>query len=218
MESSDVSRAPQALNPPYIIGIAGPAGAGKTSLARSLAQALGDASVIHIDAYQRVTQQPLGQVAEWMARGGDFDEFPIPVLPDHLRKLKQGESVHDPVSLQQIAARKYIVFETHFGRAHSATGQFIDYLVWIDTPLDVALARNIRDLIRPVLDDPRAVVDRNRLAWLDDYVAGYLQHVRALVQMQQARVGSDADLVVDGSLEAQALLEHVRDHVLARLP
>jgi energy-coupling factor transporter ATP-binding protein EcfA2 len=199
-----------------VVGIAGPAGAGKSTLARALADALGDALVLHIDDYQRVTEQPLRQIAQWVERGADFDEFPIPLLPEHLARLKRGERVLDPVSLREIVPRRWLLFETHFGRAHRATGEHIDLLAWIETPLDIALARNVRDLLRPLVDDPRVVPDRGRFAWIDNYLASYLASVRPLLQLQVQRVAGDADIVVDGSAELPRQVEQLKREILAR--
>jgi uridine kinase len=199
-----------------VVGIAGAAGAGKSTLARALADALGDAVIVHVDDYQRVTEQPLRHIAQWMERGADFDEFPIPLLPDHLERLKRGERVLDPVSLREIAPRRYILFETHFGRAHRATGQYIDVLAWIDTPPDVAVARNLRDLLRPLVSDPRVAPERSRFASLDAYLVSYLGSVRPLLRMQAERVGGAADVVVDGSAELPRQVEQLRREILAR--
>jgi uridine kinase len=202
----------------YVIGVAGVAGAGKTSLTRALVEAIDDSAAIHIDDYQRITHQPLGKIALWMQRGADFNEFPIPLLPEHLAKLKRGESVIDPLSMRQIAARKYIVFETHFGRAHQASGGLIDFLVWLDTPPDVALARNLRDLIGPLLRDPRTEPGRGQLAWIDSYLGSYLAEVRRMALVQKERVAAGADLIVDGSQELGSIVATTRTAILARLP
>jgi energy-coupling factor transporter ATP-binding protein EcfA2 len=202
--------------PVHVVGIAGPAGAGKSTVARALARALGDAEVLHIDDYQRVTEQPVSRIAEWRSRGADFDEFDIPLLPDHLARLKRREAVTTPLSLRELRPSRFIVFETHFGRAHRASGQHVDLLAWLDTPRDVALARNLRDLVAPVLADPRAAAGRDRFAWLDSYLAAYLRDLRPLLDLQQSHVRAGADLVLDPGEDADSAAARIRQVVLER--
>ncbi|HSW27011.1 MAG TPA: hypothetical protein VLJ62_29920, partial [Burkholderiaceae bacterium] len=134
----------------------------------------------------------------------------------HLRELRQGRGVTDPLSLRTIPARRYIVFETHFGRAHQSTGQHIDLLVWIDTPPDVALARNLKDLLKPMLQGGRVDISHARIAAVDAYLDNYLAHVRRLVAMQRVRVGAAADIVVDGAQDAAQLALQVHARLTER--
>jgi uridine kinase len=202
----------------YVVGVAGAAGAGKTSLVQALASAMPDASPIHIDNYQQITREPLHRLMEWMARGADVNEFAIPHLPEHLERLKRGVAVADPVSGLTLAPRKYVLLETHFGRAHRATGRYIDLLVWVDTPLDVALARNVVDFLQPVREADTLDAARERADWMHMYLRNYLAHTRLLVQAQKETVGADADLVVDGTAPIEEIAARVRRAILERLP
>ena len=116
-----------------------------------------------------------------------------------------------------IAPRKYVIFETHFGRLHRETGRHIDFLVWIETPREIALARNLRDLLRGLFEDPGAQLTRDHVTRLYDYLGDYLDDVRRLTLMQQQRVGKAADLVVDGSAVSASVVEQVRQAILGRL-
>lgn len=179
---------------------------------------MGNAAAIHVDNYQQITREPIRKIVQWMERGADFDEFSIPLLPDHLEKLRRGEPVADPVTLLEIPPCKYIIFETHFGRAHQATGRHIDFLIWIDTPLDIALARNIKDFIVPLLQERGTEPRRDRIAWIYDYLENYLADVRRLMLMQKEKVSVDADVIVDGSDDLDRIVRQLRREILARLP
>ena len=202
----------------YVVGIAGAAGAGKTSLVNGLAARMPDAAAIHIDSYQQITRQPIRKIVQWMERGADFDEFTIPLLPDHLAELKQGRRVVDPVGLHEIAPRKYILFETHFGRAHRPTGNQVDLLLWIDTPYDVALARNVMNLVRPALQKGHAEPPEDRIRWIYNYLETYLADVRKLLLLQQEKVRAGADVILDGSGDRESLVRLAREEILKRLP
>lgn len=198
-----------------VIGIAGPPGSGKTSVTRALAQALGDAAVLHMDSYERMTGHTMEELAAWTARGADYDEMPVPQLDEHLAALKAGRPVLEPASGATIQPGRFIVFETQFGRAHAATGRHIDLLVWLDMPADVALARRIRQLLADALA-ARPTELRPRMEWLQGYVENYLALVQRLVALQRERVMPGADLVVQGSGDPLQAATKLRAEIVGR--
>ena len=202
----------------YVVAVCGAIGSGKTSIVRGLVAQLGDAAAIHMDSYERMTSAPVRDVMQWAEHGADFDTLSVPLLADHLQRLRRGETVVEPAGLTPIVPRKYIVFETQFGRAHKATGAQIDLLIWVDTPLDIALARKLKLFTGEALRDGRAGAGRERLAWLDAYLESYLQLVRRLMLVQAARVRPQADLVLDGGAELDASVRQAQREILLRLP
>ena len=202
----------------YVVAVCGPIGSGKSSIVRGLVARLGDAVAIHMDSYERMTRAPVDQVMRWAERGADFEALEVPLLAEHLEKLKRGETVVEPAGRTPIAPRKYVVFETQFGRAHEATGAQIDLLIWIDVPLDVALARKLKLFAGEALRDARAGAALERLAWLDAYLGNYLRLVGPLMQVQAARVRPQADMLVDGSGELDASVRAAAGEILVRLP
>ena len=188
-----------------VIGITGPPGAGKSSVVDALAHRLGDVAVLPMDHYQRMTELPIDDVARWMARGADPDELPVPLLAEHLALLRQGRPVIDPATRRKIAPARVILFETHFGRAHKATGGLVDLLVWIDTPPDLALARNLRRFLAPLRGQVPAAQVAAEIGWIDAYLANYQAVVADLMRMQAGRVRAGADMVVDGRAMPDAI-------------
>jgi len=199
----------------YVVAVAGPTGSGKSALVQRLVAQLGDACALYMDDYERMTREPMDQVRRWAERGADFDELDVPLLGEHLRRLKSGEPVVEPSRQTRILPGRCILFETQFGRAHIATAALIDLLIWIDVPLEVALARKLKAFAAQALLEEHAA--RERLAWLDGYLANYLALVRRLLLIQAQRVRPQADLVLDGSGALEPMVASAREHILERL-
>lgn len=202
---------------PIVIAVAGPVGGGKSTLVRGLAARLVDAAVIHFDDYEQVTAQPIETIRQWLKDGADLDEIVIPGLPEDLDALKQGRTITASPACAAITPRKFILFETQFGRQHAATGKHIDFLIWIDTPLDLALARKLRQFAAdtPPCDAGQA---RDFVAWMQAYLDNYLGVVGELLRIQRDTVGARADLRVDGKTAADALAQQVAREILQRYP
>jgi uridine kinase len=196
---------------PRIIGIAGPPGSGKSTLAAALAARLGDAAVIDMDHYQRMTDWPIERVADWLARGADHDELPVPLLAEHLALLRRGQAVTNPATGATIEPRAHLLLETHFGRAHGATAVHIDKLVWLDTPADLALARNLRGFLAPLRRSSANPAEwAEELGWIDGYLANYIEVVSRLVRLQAERVRPGADLCVDGGRPVMQIADDLK--------
>lgn len=202
----------------YVIAIAGPVGSGKSSLARALVNQLQDASMVTFDHYEDITQKKPHELVQWMQDGADIDQFTFPGLVRDLEKLKQGETVVDPVTDEIVEPRKYIVFEMPFGKAHAAIAPFINRLLWIDLPLDTALARKLRE--HNAMFSARFPADRHHecLVWLQGYLDSYLNFVHDILLIQHEKVRPGADLLLDGSKDQESMSKKATQYILAELP
>ena len=202
----------------YVVAVAGPPGAGKTSLVGATAKILTDATMISFDSYETATERPMRDIVEWTRNGSSYDDFVLPELSRGLEKLKNGEAVADPLTGLEIRPRKYILFETPLGKAHADTARHIDLLVWIDVPLDVALARKIGDFNRLFLARPGGGDAAGYVSWLAKYVENYLVGVRDTLQVQRERVAAGADIVVDGLAPLDAMAAQTAREITRKLP
>jgi uridine kinase len=199
-----------------VIAVAAPVGGGKTSLASAIASALGDASIISYDHYERSTIKSPDEMRRWMLNGASFDELSAPGLADDLIRMKRGEAVIDPGTRASIPPGKWIIFEMPLGREYSATASLIDLLIWIDTPLDLALARKIKEFIAlfPSASGERDI--RAFLSWLGSYIDNYLDIVGKMLKLQKERVPVRADVILDGQVDVDALVRQALEKIHAR--
>ncbi len=201
-----------------VIAVSGYPGSGKTSLVRGLAKRLPGAAPVFMDNYERMTRRPIEDVARWLQAGADIDAFDFPGLGDDLAALKQGVAINDRRDNSRVAAGKYVVFETQFGRAHAETGRHIDLQVWIDVPFDIALARNLKAFVAGFARESDAGRLADQMRWLDGYLGNYLGTVRALLEMQLERVGRKADILLDGRSDLDGMIEAADAEIRRRLP
>ena len=194
-----------------IIAVSGPVGGGKTSFVKALAGRLYSAPVIHYDHYETETLKSPEYLKKWIKDGADFNEFTAPGLSEDLRKLKTGESITDVSTGKKIGPQKYILFEMPLGKEHKETANLIDILIWIDIPLDSALARKMREFTEIFLG--RKGDYRESILWLKHYLENYLDVIRDVLVVQKERVSVNADIVVDGMGNFESMVEYAAGEI-----
>lgn len=156
-----------------IISVSGPPGAGKSTLVRGLAAAMGGV-VVEYDDFEQITRWPPDKVIAWLDAGAPLEAAIAPGLYDAL-----------------MAQSGLVLLATPFGRACPETGGLIAASVWLECPDDVALARKLSALA--------ACNQENRgfaalmLGWLQAYEA----FTRRALAVQRARVKPTADFELD---------------------
>ena len=188
-----------------IIAVSAIAGGGKSTVVRKLVDLLEDAVPIHFDDYTTPETYP-SDFNAWAESGYDFNEINSPQLAQHLQALQMGKSVTSPANGMTIAPAKYILLEGPLGRANQETGQYIDFLVFIDTPLEVGLARMI---LRASAMSEVAQMTRDELIGQIDSITelaeSYLMWTRNAYAAQLEQVKPGSDLIVDGTQSVEEI-------------
>jgi len=195
----------------YVVTVSGPAGAGKTTLINNVATQLRDASVLHFDSYRSVARwwpnylalgmTPEQAARQWLADGADPDEYvSIPRMVEDLRVLNSGMAISTPedwpVGTQHVKPARYILVEDPWSRLRSELAPFVDFAVYVDTPLDYALCRRL-------LRDHASGLDAMAV------VAKYIEVRERDYYEQNLRLRDHADYVANGMLPPDQMADHV---------
>jgi uridine kinase len=186
--------------PGFVIGISSVSGGGKTAVTKKLTELLQDAVMLCFDDYDETTVHP-EDLHTWFTAGADYNVWKTPGLTSDLLSLATGNYVTSPLDGSNIQTAKYIVFDAPLGRAHSDTGKFIDFMVFIDTPLDIAMARRIMRDINTQTEKGA----ENAVKYLNAHLSSYLNGGQLLFLELEKQIKSNCDIVLDGRLTVDEL-------------
>lgn len=139
---------------PYVVGIAGATGSGKTTVAQRLAAAVeGSVATLQHDSYYR--DRP--ELSYEQRCGLNFDHpesLETELLIDHVRSLKEGEAVGTPVydfkthrrleETEPVDPAPVIIVEGILVLASLPLRKLFDLRVFVDTDADIRVFRRIR--------------------------------------------------------------------------
>jgi len=186
------------MKKPYVIAINAVSGGGKTALAKLLASSLPKASLFCFDDLDASNLHP-ADFYEWTKRGSDLLEFDCQGIAEAVGNEIAGGS------------SEFIVLDYPFGRDHPRFQNQIDLSVFIDTPLDIALARRV---LRDHLEIPDISAEE-RLKGLKGEMSHYIDKARH-VYLGACRRKDTCDLVLDGWTSLEKLRDKIVAHIMAK--
>lgn len=167
------------MNRPFMIGIAGGSGSGKTTVVREIIRAIGDKDVLvlmHDSYYRDRSDLPLEE-----RRRANYDHpeaLETSLMVEHLTRLQQWQPVDLPLydfatytrrpESLHVQPRQVIIIEGILVLADERLRSFMDIKVFVETDPDVRLIRRLQ----------RDVRERGRT--LDSVIDQYLRTVRPM--------------------------------------
>ncbi|SFF97139.1 Uridine kinase [Halobacillus alkaliphilus] len=172
---------------PMIIAIAAVSGGGKTTIASCVKRKLPNSKTIYFDDYDFDGPK---DITKWIDNGCNPDDWDLSPLIRDINQLITER-------------RDYIIVDFPFAYLHSQTSSLIDFAVFIDTPLDIAMARRIHR-------DFKSGSAEEILLDLDNYLAGGRRGYLTMLDTTKP----NSDLIVDGTLPKFEIAEIITQEVL----
>ena len=193
------------MRKPFIVSVSGISGGGKTTVITELHKRLSGATVLRFDDYGDDVYLERN-INDWSANGYDCDEWHTePIVRDIKRLLKEPYD--------------YIILDYPFGYLNSNVGKHINMAVYIDTPLDVALARRIiRDYTSRSQENDFGLADVEdvSLKALDKELRCYLSQSRPTYARMPEILIPVSDLVVDGMKSANEIVDELISFIVSK--
>lgn len=180
------------IKKPYVIAIAAVSGGGKTATTKLLNEKLCHSKALYFDDYDFEGPE---SICEWVENGADHNVWNLTPLVNDLQFLVS----------EQESPLDFILLDYPFAYSHQEMNTFIDFTIFIDTPLDIALARRImRDFtdvsVAAIQNDVQSYLHRGRFA--------YLEALRT--------TKPSSDLIVDGSVALETIVDKIMEAVKNR--
>ena len=182
---------------PFIFSVNALAGGGKTATTKELQKQLPNAKAIYFDDRNYDSDSGIDDIVEWMNNGTDVNQW-------DLRRLA------DDIDILLKESPDFIILDYPFGHRHNLIGSYLDYSVFIDTPLDINLARRIlRDYDRKTM-----ISSWTNTTNIYEDMEFYIMHGRS-AYLQSLEAGKeDADFIVDGSLSLDKIVNTICNEVI----
>jgi len=192
----------------FIICISAPSGGGKTAVVQRLGQLHPNAVTLYFDEYDDIAEGANVHPASLRQRirdGADYNAWQMPGLIRDLNRLKQGQLIQSPLAGTHISPPPMVFLDAALGRAHAALRPYLDFMVYVDTPLDIAMARRMqRDYFGDNQCDAHAALQQ-----IQAMTAAYLEWARAAYLELDRQVKPQCDLVLDGCLPVDELAQQI---------
>ena len=199
---------------PFLIGVAGPSCAGKTRLARALADALpGLTAILSLDSYYL----PFSHLSLEERERCNFDRpdaLEWPLILDHARRLTAGEPVEEPVYLfheytrahqsRRIDAAPFVILEGLYALYDRQVRDEMQLRVFVNAPDELCFARRRE----------RDVEERGRT--LPSVCRQYTDMVRPMAEQFVLPTRKYADLVIQGDTAMAESLRTLLQRIAVR--
>jgi uridine kinase len=182
---------------PMVISVSAISGGGKTTVISALSSRLANSAVLSFDDYEEDAYLER-DINEWSADGNDYNEWHVQAIAEDIEKLLTTEI-------------EYILLDYPFGRCNDCVGRYIDVGIFIDTPLDMALARRtLRDYANHNSNTLRM---EERLSAIVSELKFYMETSRPTYARMAEVLIPRCDLVIDGLKTPEQIVDEIVEYM-----
>ena len=167
-----------------IIAIAAVSGGGKTTVVNELKKYIPNSKSLHFDDYS--FEGEVEDFYAWVNEGANYNVWNLKPL------------VKDICEIQNSSGYDYLILDYSFAYRNEELSKYIDCAIFINTPLDVAMARR-------VLRDMKEASAEDILQEMETYVkyarVAYIQMLKDIL--------SSSDYVIDGNRELEVNVKEI---------
>ena len=175
---------------PLVIAISSVSGGGKTAVVSHIKNILQNSKVIYFDDYDFAGPD---DICDWVRRGADYSEWDLAPMINDVESIISG----NPMNLD------YLLLDYPFAYIHSGMGKHIDFTVFIDTPLDIAMSRRI------LRDFKEAPLER-----VINEIENYLLQGRDAYLEMLNTIRPNCNFIIDGSLSVEAIANKIHEKIV----
>lgn len=169
-----------------IISVASVSGGGKTTIIKELNKKINNSRAIYFDDYN--FEGEIDDFNQWVINGANYNVWNLQPLKDDILKLIGEDEV------------KYILLDYPFAYKNDLIKPFVDCAIFIDTPLDIAMARRVlRDMHNSTGYEIR------------EEMIFYLKYSRIAYEEMLNTILPNSDYVIDGSIGADEIVKKIMD-------
>ncbi|MFG6149329.1 hypothetical protein [Halobacillus sp. B23F22_1] len=172
-----------------VIAIASVSGGGKTAITNELRKSLEDSEALFFDDYN-FNGAP-DDLIQWVEQGLDYNQWNLRPLAADI-KLLLGDK-NPP---------RYIILDYPFSYKNEELKNYIDLSIFIETPLDIAMARR---LLRDYENSTSFEIHKDLNLYLRSGRVGYLE--------MENIIKPNADIIIDGASTVSEIIDTIMQKV-----
>ena len=150
---------------------------------------------------------------QWVAGGANLEQIKAKQMLQDIQALREGKSISHPISGELIPSSPIIIIEDPTGKECEEYAALYDFVVFIDTPLEVCLARTVSRTIAArtaKFNNELSALSKEDLVKLVEEIKKYLSFQYWLRDVYIAvtdKVKPNVDLILNGDKPVEELVQ-----------